>query len=221
MDARTAAVFVGLAAFAGVAWASRRASAPGPAAPAEDWGFDVLPSSSPAVESAGGEWGASSDVFGAAEYVADALGSVLVIQQSLSYAGLQQLAEEEGFSATPYPDHKGYSIGHGHLIKPGEDLQYVTRGQAQELLLEDVGIAERAVRTAVDVELSQSQFDALVLLAYNIGGGAFRGSTLVRKLNAGDVAGAAAEFPRWNRASGQVNSTLVARRARERALFEA
>lgn len=142
-------------------------------------------------------------------------------QQHLSAAGLGALADMEGFSATPYADFKGYSIGHGHLIRAGESLSYVTREQAAELLAGDVGDAERAVRTAVSVELSQGQFDALTLLAYNIGASAFRHSTLVRKLNAGDVAGAAAEFPRWNMAGGQVLSALVDRRAREREIFEA
>ena len=92
----------------------------------------------------------------------------------------------EGFSATPYPDHKGYSVGFGHLIKAGETLDTVTREQAEGLLLGDVAWAEQAVRTAVHVDLDQNEFDALVSLAYNIGAGAFKNSTLVKKLNSGD-----------------------------------
>jgi lysozyme len=209
VQARNLAIFAALAGVAGLAFAARREAAPAAAADFQQ-----------GDSGGGGDWGPGAPIFDAAGYVADALGGVLVTQQRLSYDGLRMLQDEEGFSATPYPDHKGYSIGYGHLIRPGEDLNYVTQAQAQDLLLEDVGDAERAVRTAVRVELQQSEFDALALLAYNIGAGAFKASTLVRKLNAGDRAGAAAEFPRWNMASGQVNATLVARRARERALFE-
>ena len=67
--------------------------------------------------------------------------------------------------------------------------------------------------------LSQSQFDALVSLVFNIGGGAFRKSTLLQKLNAGDYAGASNEFMRWIKAKGRVLGGLVTRRAAERALF--
>lgn len=203
MQARTLAIFAGLAAVAGVALASSRPSAPaieGDIEPAGDWGPGAA--------------------FDAAAYVADSLGGVLMTHQRLSPQGVAVLAELEGFSATPYADYKGQSIGYGHLIQPGEDLRYVTPAQAQELLLSDVSWAEAAVRSAVTLDLNQPQFDALVLLAYNIGAGAFRRSTLVRMLNAGDVAGAAAQFPRWNMAGGQVLPALVARRERERSLFE-
>lgn len=139
---------------------------------------------------------------------------------SMSAAGLDMLKGFEGFSATPYYDFHGYSIGFGHLIKAGESLSSVTPDQAHELLAADVGWAERAVSAAVGVALSQEQFDALVSLAFNIGESAFKRSTLVRLLNAGDYAGAAAEFDRWNRAGGQVHAGLVRRRAQERALFQ-
>lgn len=139
--------------------------------------------------------------------------------QRLSANGLEIIKQFEGFSATPYPDHKGYSVGYGHLIKAGETLDSVTREQAEELLLGDVAWAEQAVRTAVKVDLDQNEFDALVSLAYNIGAGAFKNSTLVKKLNSGDFEGAAAQFAVWNRASGAVNTALVERRAIEADLF--
>lgn len=67
---------------------------------------------------------------------------------------------------------------------------------------------------------SDDQFAAMVSLAYNIGIGAFRDSTLLRKFNAGDEIGAAKEFDRWNKAGGKVLPGLVIRRAAERHLFE-
>ncbi|MDU2883127.1 MAG: lysozyme, partial [Enterobacter sp.] len=60
---------------------------------------------------------------------------------------------------------------------------------------------------------------ALVDFAYNLGVKALEGSTLLKKLNAGDYAGAAAEFPKWNKAGGKVLPGLVKRREAERTLF--
>lgn len=139
----------------------------------------------------------------------------------LSDAGLQALAQREGFSATPYWDHKGYSIGYGHLIKAGENLTSVTRDQAAQLLASDVAWAEQAVANNVTAPLSQNQFDALVSFAFNVGAPAFAKSTLVSLLNAGDYSAAGEQLPRWNKASGVVNGALVSRRASEVAQFYA
>ncbi|MCP8325583.1 lysozyme [Xylella fastidiosa] len=79
---------------------------------------------------------------------------------------------------------------------------------------------EPAVRRYVRVPLKQQQFDALVSLSFNIGAGAFHRSTLLKRLNAGDVAGAAEQFHVWKWAGGRVQSGLIIRRAAERALFE-
>ncbi len=138
---------------------------------------------------------------------------------AMSAAGLDLLKQFEGFSATPYDDFKGQSIGYGHLIKAGESYAFVTREQAEALLRDDVAWAERAVSAAVSVPLTQAQFDALASLAYNIGEGAFKRSTLVRLLNEGDYMGAAEQFARWNRAGGAVHPGLVKRRALERSVF--
>jgi lysozyme len=95
-------------------------------------------------------------------------------------------------------------------------------------LLKRVAGFERIVNAAVKVALTQSQFDALVLLVYNIGPGdpyvfppidGLLTSTLLRKLNAGDYAGAAAEFPRWNKSNGKIQPGLVTRRRLEQTWF--
>ena len=67
--------------------------------------------------------------------------------------------------------------------------------------------------------MTQNQFDALVSLVFNIGGANFASSTLVKKFNAGDIQGAADQFPRWKNASGKEMKGLVRRRAAERELF--
>lgn len=138
---------------------------------------------------------------------------------SMSPAGLAMLMQLEGFSATPYADYKGQSIGFGHLIKAGESYSSISQEQGAELLRSDVAWAERAVMASVSARLTQEQFDALVSLCYNIGDRAFRRSTLVSLLNQGDYGGAAEQFSRWVYAGGAVNGTLIARRAQETALF--
>ena len=94
-----------------------------------------------------------------------------------------------------------------------------TQAEADDALAKDVGSAERCVDAGVSVPLAQNQFDALCSLVFNIGCGAFKGSTLLRKLNAGDVEGARAEFSRWNKQAGKVLSGLTRRRDHEAALF--
>lgn len=138
---------------------------------------------------------------------------------TMSAAGLAALQTREGFSPTPYPDHKGYSIGFGHLIKPGENITQVTLQQATDLLANDVAWAEASVYGAITVPITQAQFDALVSFAYNVGAPAFERSTLARKINTGDTS-ASQEFSRWVFASGQVNPALVQRRQGERQQFE-
>ncbi|CAN7261061.1 lysozyme [Variovorax sp. LjRoot84] len=81
------------------------------------------------------------------------------------------------------------------------------------------GEFEPAVRSAVGVQLSQREFDALVSIFYNCGAEAMRDSTLVRVLNRGNRAAAEAEFPRWNKSGGLVRKGLQRRREAERLLF--
>ena len=134
----------------------------------------------------------------------------------------------EGFSATAYPDPAGqtktYSIGYGHQIVPGDGLStssVVTMDQANTLLMSDLSASINTVNNSVmsPTPLEPTQTAALVSLAYNIGGTAFKNSTLVSDLNSGNTAAAAAQFNNWVYAGGTVNSSLVARRTQEQALF--
>ena len=137
-----------------------------------------------------------------------------------SMQGITAISDHEGFRDRPYKDVAGFwTIGYGHKLKSGEWWDRITPEFARELLVQDVGIAEDAVNAYVTVPLSQPQFDALVSLAYNIGVGAFKRSTLLQKLNAGDYDGALAQFALWRRAGGQVVQGLVNRRAAEAQMF--
>ena len=94
-----------------------------------------------------------------------------------------------------------------------------TQEQADAWFLEDVAWAEDCVNEAVKVELTQQQFDACVSLCFNIGCGAFKKSTLVRLLNAGDFDAAALQFRVWNRQNHKVLAGLTRRRLAEEKLF--
>lgn len=110
------------------------------------------------------------------------------------------------------------TIGWGHTrgVRMG---QKISVAQAEVFLDHDYQEAEDAVKELVTVPLTTNQLGALVSLVFNIGVGAFRGSTLRRKLNTGDYAGAADEFDRWVFASGKRLQGLVLRRKVEKTLF--
>lgn len=134
---------------------------------------------------------------------------------SLSAAALVSIATHEGFVGEAYRDTVGvWTIGFGTTagVRPGDRIEPVAALQRK---LADVQRFEGALRQCVTVPLHQHEYDAYMSLAYNIGPGAFCGSTLVRKLNAGDYAGACREILRWNRAGGRVVQGLVNRRAAE------
>jgi lysozyme len=95
----------------------------------------------------------------------------------------------------------------------------ITTAQAEAMLIRDMKQYEDAVSSAVKVPLNQGQFDALASLCYNIGIGAFRRSTLVRRLNAGAYADVPAQLMRWTRGGGKELPGLVRRRRAEAALW--
>ena len=137
----------------------------------------------------------------------------------LSDSGVNLIKAFEGLRLSAYQDSGGvWTIGYGHTggVQPGERI---TQGQAEELLRKDTGWAQDAVRQQVHVPLTQRQFDALTSFTFNLGAGALQGSTLLSKLNAGDYAGAQAEFGRFVHAGGRVLQGLVRRRAAEADLF--
>jgi len=142
---------------------------------------------------------------------------------NLSYSdqGLALTEQFEGLQLTAYQDPVGvWTIGYGHT---GSDVQpglTITQEQASDLLLQDVAGAVAAVNRLVTVPLTQNQFDALVDFTFNVGQGNLASSTLLRELNAGNTAGAAAQFLVWVYAKGVELPGLVTRRQAEAALFQ-
>lgn len=96
-----------------------------------------------------------------------------------------------------------------------------TPAECDALLEKELTIALSAVERQVRVPLPDARRAALASFVYNVGEGQFSRSTLLRKLNAGDAAGACAELSRWVYAGGKQLAGLVKRRAAERELCEA
>lgn len=143
---------------------------------------------------------------------------------NVSKRGVELITRFEGCRLNAYDDGFGtWTIGWGHT---GHDVHpglAISRGSAIALLEQDLhGTADEITRY-IRRPLNQCQFDALASLVFNAGAAPLLG-TLGRKLNAGDYAGAAAEFPKWNKAAKngvlQVSPGLVIRRAAEQKLFE-
>jgi lysozyme len=143
---------------------------------------------------------------------------------TLSDNGLTALQAREGFSAKPYADGTGHSVGYGHFILPGEDFsQGVTQAQALDLLATDTAWAVDCVYQNVTAILSQNAFDALVSFVYNVGKTAFKNSTLLRMINAYDP-GASDQFMQWIYTHGsdgvkRIAPALQARRVSEQEQF--
>jgi lysozyme len=141
---------------------------------------------------------------------------VSIATLALSASALVGIAVHEGYREAAYRPVPGDvpTIGFGTTagVQMGDRIEPV---QALVRKLADVQQFEGALKRCVRVPLHQHEYDAFLSLAYNIGSGAFCGSTLVRKLNAGDYAGACAEILRWDRFQGQPLRGLTLRRQAE------
>ncbi|EOH6066679.1 lysozyme [Klebsiella michiganensis] len=145
----------------------------------------------------------------------------------ISNNGIALIKRFEGCRLTAYPDPgtggDPWTIGYGWTLpvdgKPVRPGMTINQATADRLLKTGLVSYENDVLKIVKVKLTQGQFDALVSFAYNVGSRALSTSTLLKKLNAGDIKGAADEFLRWNKAGGKVLPGLTSRRKAERALF--
>ena len=138
----------------------------------------------------------------------------------ISKNGIDLIKRFEGCRLTSYKCPSGvYTIGYGHTDGVKKGLK-ISQKQAEIFLKEDIAEFENGVKKAVSVPLTQNQFDALVSFTYNIGLGAFKTSTLLKKLNAKDYGGASKEFLRWNKSNGVILNGLKRRRNAEKALFD-
>ena len=142
-----------------------------------------------------------------------------------SFEGYHQALNDGSDRCTTYRCQAGkLSIGYGCTEGITEGMVW-TREEAEAALRRELVQFEAGVNRLVTVDITQNEFDAMVSLAYNIGLGGFEGSTVLRRLNAGDRAGAAEAFKMWDKYTDPstkqilVSNGLVSRREREAALF--
>ncbi len=135
-------------------------------------------------------------------------------------SGLALTKKSESLRLDAYQDSVGvWTIGYGHTGSDVHAGMTITEQQAAILLAADVAWAVTCVNKSVTSAINQNQFDALVDFTFNLGCASLGQSTLLRLLNAGDFAGAAGQFLRWNKAGGQVLRGLTIRRQAELDLF--
>lgn len=142
------------------------------------------------------------------------------MDMKISQKGIDLIKKFEGLRLEAYPDPgtggDPWTIGYGTTkgVRPG---MVVTEERAEELLVEDVAAFEAAVRHLLPIDLTQSEFDALVSFTYNCGAVALEESTLRKRLLAGEPRCWVyqKEFPRWNKGGSGVLLGLVRRRQAE------
>jgi GH24 family phage-related lysozyme (muramidase) len=137
----------------------------------------------------------------------------------LSAEGEAVLVEREGLRTNAYLDSVGvWTIGVGHTAACGPPEpcagMTITEAEALEIFARDTDVFEDEVNRLVTVPLTQWEFDALVSFTYNVGASALAGSTLLRKLNDGDKAGACEQFMEWD-----IPPEIIPRRRAEQACF--
>lgn len=145
----------------------------------------------------------------------------------ISNSGLDLLKEREGVVLKMYRDSAGLpSIGVGHLLtrdelrsgKLWDGTKWsggIAEEKAEELLRRDLAFAEQAVEDFVKVRLTENQHDTLVSFVFNVGGTAFRNSTLLKVLNRGEYDLVPGQLKRWKYSAGKVDEILVNRREDE------
>lgn len=139
---------------------------------------------------------------------------------------LELIRHFEGFRSDPYQDTGGvWTIGYGSTRdangkRVSRDTKPITREQGDALLARDFGLALNSVDHYVKLPLNDNQRGALASFVYNLGDQQFSSSTLLARLNRGDVAGVPVELKRWVYDNGRKLQGLVDRRAAEALLFD-
>lgn len=139
----------------------------------------------------------------------------------MSKLGRRMLTQREGIRLKAYKDSVGvWTIGIGHTSAAGPpkvtSTLKITPEECDEIFVRDLVAYEKAIDAAVTVPITQTEFDALVSLCFNIGQGGFSKSTVVRRLNSGDRDGAAKAFLMWNKPK-----EIIGRRTGEMLQFKA
>jgi lysozyme len=144
----------------------------------------------------------------------------------LSKQGIELIKKHEGLSVFPYLcPAKVPTIGYGatyYLDGTPVSMkdEAISEPEAEDLLEKMVARYAEGVNRYVQSSINQNQFDAIVSFAYNLGLGALKSSTLLRRINNNpcdpDIA---YQFSRWNKAGGEVLRGLTKRRKEEAELY--
>ncbi|EBO3103487.1 lysozyme, partial [Salmonella enterica subsp. enterica serovar Tennessee] len=123
----------------------------------------------------------------------------------------------EGVRYKPYRDVVGiWTVCYGHT---GNDIMIgktYTESQCKALLNKDLNTVARQINPYIKVPIPETTRGALYSFVYNVGTGNFRTSTLLRKINQGDIKGACDQLRRWTYAGGKQWKGLMTRREIER-----
>ena len=125
----------------------------------------------------------------------------------------------EGCRLEAYQDSVGvWTIGYGSTmgVKQGDRI---SAQQAETLLRADLSRFESGVSAFVTAPIKQSQFEAIVSLAFNVGMGNVKNSTLLKLTNQKQYLQAAQQFQKWNLAGGKPLLGLLRRRLAEAQLY--
>ena len=148
----------------------------------------------------------------------------MLTQQAWNVAGTKALVKEfEGLYLKAYICPAGVlTIGWGHTGPDVYTGMTITQAQAETYLTNDLQKFANCVSSYLKVRLNPNQVGALVSFTFNLGCGAFQGSTLLKRLNAGESPNlvASQEMPRWVYANGVKLAGLVRRRDAEVAFFK-
>lgn len=134
---------------------------------------------------------------------------------TVTAAAVTSIAFYEGFRSEAYRDVTGVpTIGYGQTknVKMGD---VITPERAMLQLQESAAEHAKEMAKCIKVPVTQGEFDAYSSFTYNVGVGTFCRSTLNKKLNAGDYAGACKELLKWTYAGGKQYPGLVKRRQEE------
>ena len=139
---------------------------------------------------------------------------------NISKEGLALIKKFEGCELEAYRCPAGvWTIGFG-TIKDVKEGDRITKDEANHLLEEEMIEYESYINDMVEVELNQSQYDALCAWVFNLGPSNLGSSTLLKVLNEGKYEEVPQQMKRWNKANGEVLTGLIRRREAEALLFQ-
>ena len=137
----------------------------------------------------------------------------------ISSDGLEFIKQAEGCKLHAYQDSVGvWTIGVGHT-KGVVEGQIITQGMSDAFLEDDLQDVYPCIEAHVHVPLSQGQFDSVCSWIFNLGCGAFKGSTFLNKINKQEWSEAAAQILRWDHAGDKKLAGLTKRRQGESKMF--